>query len=593
MTWRKTCWSVLVVAAAFGAAECTGVGQNCNTDADCNAQSVCDPTLKVCFFYSGPVVTSIVPVDGATQVVAAGGTVVATFSTAIVDAGLNANSFRVVGQGFNTFGGFSVDPTSTQATFEPLAGGLALGTDYTVNLTSSINDLKGDPLLAFNSTFSTLDGAFGAGGTLRFATQTGGYTMAGNYYGNLVTAVDIYTGGGTSYDYELMVGISDAGSDPVVTTVLQNIVGQEVIYPSAAIAPNKAAFVAWMTVPTDAGTPFTYTALVSAYDAVAQTWGAKTALAGPDPAAQYPQVVAFRPVGGEDGFAVWLQDGGTPGKQAVFYSFHKAGAGWGPYSPLQTDLTLDSANVSAAADFDGNVLVAWESEGESGGPPQIKVVYNAIGGSPTSPLVVSNPTVASVVPQVALGVSGLGAIVWPQQTYLPDAGLNTSHVFAATFDPTLVDTVGTAVQLDSAAAFADYPQVGVAANGNIFVIWQELGAVVSSTYKRIPGDGGTWSAPTVLDSDPVYLVNGPAVAVDPGGNAVAEWLKNTPDAGFQLFGGRYTADAGWYGKTQLAIGGDPVQDFQPTLAVDATGRCFSLDTRSPSDLPYLEYVPFK
>jgi len=590
MTWRKACWSVLVVAAAFGAAECTGVGQNCNTDADCNAQSVCDPTLKVCFFYSGPVVTSIVPVDGATEVVAAGGTVVATFSTAIVDAGLNTSTFRVVGQGFNTFGGFSVDSTSTQATFEPLAGGLALGTDYTVNLTASINDPQGDPLLPFNSTFSTQDGEFGAGGTLRFGTQTGAYTMAGNYYGNILTAVDIYTGGDTSNDYELMVGISDAGSDPVVTTVLQDIVGQETNNLSAAIAPNQAAFVAWTTNPTDAGTPLTYTALVSAYDPVSQHWGANTTLAAVEPAPQLPQVVAFRPASGEDGFAVWLQDGGAPGKQAVFYALHKAGAGWGAYNPLQTD-TLASGYVSVAADFAGNVLVAWESEGESGGPLQIKASSIASGASPSSPVVVSNPTTVSVVPQVALGITGLGAIVWEQLTLLPDAGLATSHVFAATFDPTQVHSFGGAVQVDDAGTLALYPQVGVAANGNIFVIWQQLGAVLTSTYTR--SDGGSWSAPTLLDSDPVYVVNGPAVAVDPGGNAVAEWLKFTPDAGYQLFGARYTVGAGWYGRTQLAIGGDPVRDFQPAMAVDAMGRCFSLDTRSPSDMPYLEYVPFR
>jgi Bacterial Ig-like domain len=593
MTWRKRRWSVLLLAVALVAARCTGVGQNCTTDADCNSESVCDPTLKVCFFYSGPVVTSIIPVDQATGVIAAGGQVVATFSTAVVDAGVNASSFKVVGQGFNTFGNYLVvDAGVTQATFEPLAGGLALGTDYRVSLTSSINDLQGDPLLPFTSTFSTADGEFGAGGTLRFSSQTGAYTMAGNYYGNILTAVDVYTGGGTSFDYELMVGVSDAGSSPVVTTVIQNVVGQETNNLSAAIASDQAALVAWTTQPTDAGTPLTYTALVSVYDPASHTWGANTALTGPEPVPQFPQVVAFKTASGDNGFAVWLQDGGVPGKLAVYGNYHKAGAGWVGATSFQTNPTLAASNISVAADFNGNVLVAWQSEQTGGGPSEILAVYSAIGGSPGSPVVVSNPSMASVVPQVALGITGLGAIVWPQQTYLPDAGLSASHVFAATFDPSLVPSVGTAVQLDSAATFADFPQVGVAADGNVFVIWQELGAVVTSTFSH-GADGGGWSTPVVLDSDPTYVVNGPAVAVDPGGNAVAEWLKLTPDAGYQMFGSRYTADAGWHGKTQLAIGADPVLDIVPTLAVDAMGRSFSLDTRLPGDTLYLEYIPFK
>ena len=48
MTWRKACWSVLVVAAAFGAAECTGVGQNCNTDADCPSGFTCGGVIESC-----------------------------------------------------------------------------------------------------------------------------------------------------------------------------------------------------------------------------------------------------------------------------------------------------------------------------------------------------------------------------------------------------------------------------------------------------------------------------------------------------------------------------------------------------------------
>ena len=141
MARRDKLWALLVVLAVLGAEGCNGFGTNCSTDADCqvqNPEAVCDPTLKVCFIYSGPVVTGITPVNQAINVPPDNAQVVATFSTSIVDAG--PTTFVVSGQGFDTYGSYTLNAASTQATFTPLAGGLALGTDYTVSLTSGISD---------------------------------------------------------------------------------------------------------------------------------------------------------------------------------------------------------------------------------------------------------------------------------------------------------------------------------------------------------------------------------------------------------------------------------------------------------------------
>jgi hypothetical protein len=146
-----------------------------------------------------------------------------------------------------------------------------------------------------------------------------------------------------------------------------------------------------------------------------------------------------------------------------------------------------------------------------------------------------------------------------------------------------------AVQLDTAANFANFPQVGVAANGNALAIWQELGAIVTSTYTKATN---SWSAPFVLDSSPTQLLNGPAIAVDPGGNAVANWIEFTLDAGYQMFGGRYTVDGGWRGQTQLTVGIDPVEDIEPSMVIDAQGRTMTLERRSTAQTHYLEYIPF-
>jgi hypothetical protein len=597
MTSRKRLLSLLVFSAVLSIEGCNGFGTNCSTDADCqaqNPQAVCDATLKVCFAYAGPVVTSIAPTNGATAVVGANGQVVATFSEPIVDAGVTASSFVVDGQGFKTFGNYLVDSALTHATFEPLAGGLALGTDYTVSLTSAIMDAAGNPLLPFTSTFSTEDGAFGSAGTLQFSTSTGAYTMASNYFGGLVTAVDIYTGAGTSFDFALAVGVADAGTSFSDTgfVYLEKTAGQEVDFPSVGLAPSGAALVAWTTQPSDAGTPLTYTALVNVLDPVAHTWGTNTVLTGPDAKPQFPQVVGFNTTNasalGDDGFAAWLQTVGT--KQVVFGNYHNAGSGWLGSGAIQTDSTLAAANVSVSADFDGNVLVVWQSESVGDGPPQVLARYLDINGDFPPPVAISAAGVPASFPVVALAVTGVGAVAWRSETTLTDGGL-VSHVFASSFDPTSTSSFSTPVQLDNAPVFADFPQISVAANGNAFAIWQELGSIVSRAYVSATK---TWSPAVTLDSDPTYLVNGPSVAVDPGDNALATWLKFNPDGGYQLFGGRYTADAGWHGQQRLTLGTDPVLDIQPVVVVDALGQGVVLETRvPPGQTSYLETIPFK
>jgi hypothetical protein len=585
MTWRKPLGCLLLLGTVVAIEGCNGFGTNCSTDADCqasNAEAVCDPTLKVCFIYSGPVVTKIVPANLATGVFTDGTDVVATFSTSIIDSGVDSTSFSVVGQGFNTFGGYLV--TATTATFVPDAGGLALGTDYTVNLTNAIKDGQGNALLPLTSTFSTLDGNWGSGGTLQY--PTGDWAMASDYSGALITAADIRIEG-TITDYALAVGASEPGQAPTLTVYLQNDAGTEVISPSVAVANNGIGFVSWMQFPTDAGTPFAFTGKAAVYDVFNQTWGPPAQLGPSDPSVpQYPRVAA-----GGAAVAVWVQNnGGTPEVFFTYYDF--ANQVWENGETIQTNEQLAASNPSVSMDFAGNALVAWQSDQSGGGPPVILARYLAFSGSNPPPVQVSaEPASSSTDPFVALGISGFGAVVWPSQTGETDAGIPIVHVFASTFDPSANPNFSAPVQLDKAAIFATVPRVGVAANGNALAIWQELGAAVSSTYTYATK---TWSAPVTLDSDTNFAVNGPNIVVDPGGNALATWVKNGATDGFQMYGGRYTADGGWHGQQRITVGADQVDDAYPALVVDGRGRGWALLPREPvSGSFYLQYVPFQ
>jgi|GEM_PF-5283959 len=588
------CAVAAAAAAALGTQGCNGFGTTCSTDADCQAKSpgaTCDPTLQVCFLYAGPFVQSIAPANGEGGVPAANGQVVAAFSEIIVDSGVKATSFSVVGQGFRPPGHYVITVDSADAsvaTFKPAAGGLALGTTYAVNLTSDIKDLAGRTLLPFSSTFTTRDGQFIAGNTLlRVGTQTGQFAVGSNYLGNIVTAAT-YLLPGTASDFGVYAGVSAAGDNPVASYALQSTTGQQANHPSVGIAYDGTAFAGWENASTTG-----YTVQVGLYDPTVQAWRYVQQLAGPQQKPLFPQVVGFNY---GNGAAVWLET--VTGKQVVFGSGFRADAGWGTPLAIQTDETL-SANpsgtarqVTAAGDFQGNALIAWQSEQPTfdAGPPHILAAFLPVGGlGPPVPLSAADGTSQHPVASLAFNLYGAayGAVVWETQAAGP------VHVFASTLDAARPTPFSPAVQLDNGAS-AFNPQVGVAANGNAVAIWQEAGgagySVVSSVFTRGP-DGG-WSAPITIDSDAVAFVYAPAIAVDPGGNAIAAWLK-APDAGLLVKGARYTVGAGWHDVSQIGASADPVFNYPVGITVDGLGRGYVVDTRIPTNSLYLEYVPFQ
>ncbi len=595
------CALAVAAVAALSSQGCNGFGTTCSTTADCQAKNpgaTCDPTLKVCFLHPGPYVRTVEPANQATGVAAASGQVVVTFSEVVADAGVKGTTFTVNGQGFNTPGNYLVTVDSADAsvaTFKPYAGGLALGTDYTVDLTAAIKDLTGNTLLPFTSTFSTRDGAFIAGNSIRYASQTGQFAVASNFYGNVVTAISyllppVNAADPARSDFGIAGGVSAAGGNPTtVSGAVQATTGIQVNFPTAGIAADGTAFAAWTNSPTSG--PITYDAEVALWDPTVQAWRSVLHLAGPDAKTQFPQVVGFN---NGNGLAVWLQT--SAGKQVVFGSFFVPDAGWLAAGTIQTDQTLganpsgQARQLTLAGDIPGDSLVAWQSEQatQDAGPPRILAAYLPAGGL-GPPVFLSAQDSPSALPRAALGIYGYGAVVWETQ-----AGANV-HVFASTLDAARPTPFSQAAQLDNSVS-AFNPQVGVAANGSAVAVWQEssqggANAVVSSTFTR--GSDGGWSTPVTLDSDPSASVFAPVIAVDPGGNAIAAWLKGTDATGYTVRAGRYTVDAGWHGVTQVGASADPVYKYPVEIVVDGLGRGFVLDTRNPGNSLYVEYIPFQ
>jgi len=173
------------------------------------------------------------------------------------------------------------------------------------------------------------------------------------------------------------------------------------------------------------------------------------------------------------------------------------------------------------------------------------------------------------------------------------------HVYASDFDPTRPVHLSAPVKLDNATS-AVFPVIGAAANGDLIVVWDEInGSGESIVARRFDKASGTWSSPDTLDSISSGTYDDWELAVDPGGNALAVWVKNDASGTGQLYGKRYTVSAGWHDPTQLTTGLDPVTGFRSggylaSVVVDGRGRGVAVGARlSTSGDYYLEYVPFQ
>ena len=585
---RIAAW--LSMAGALAASGCSGFGTECSTDADCTAKNpaaYCNPDLNVCFVRPGPVVTNIVPANQATGVTAVGATVTATFSEAIADAGVKDTTFIVDGQGFETFGDYTASANATQETFTPLGAGLAVGTEYTVKLTAEIKDLQGRALIPFQSTFTTSDGVWQSDLSYTASTNLGDYSVAANYFGEVIAACDVQIG--TTSDYYLAAGVSTGvlanGNTPNIDLTVYNVATDEVFGPQVALSANGRGFVAFNVI--SGGTDY---AKASTYDPGTQSWAAPIDLPVPVVTPALEATVVALPAG--NAVAAWVES--AAGKFKVKGRAYAATLGWGTGSfVIQGDPNSNCEDLRLATDLSFDVLAVWTDIGPS--PSQVQVAYFPGTGTFSAPVPISDATVASSSPETALSYYGKGGVVWQA-----GATTATTHVYGRSFDPTATTAFGALKQIDTSTTNAYLPHVGAAANGDLVAIWIEQttagGKVMTS---RFTASSGTWGAPDTLVNDTAALPAGAALTVDAGGNVLAVWLQQTASA-YQAYARRFTATGGWTPAlgspaTRITSGTDPVYNA-PQMAVDALGLgsvfVSRLDMSVSPNLLYLDYIAF-
>jgi len=204
-----------------------------------------------------------------------------------------------------------------------------------------------------------------------------------------------------------------------------------------------------------------YTMLARRYEA-GVGWGTvETLISDDDP---YPPQVAFDAAG--NALVVWGDIYGS--SRRIVSRRYDAGSGWEPIEtlfevPVDTDIIYE---VHLAANPGGNAVLVWMRPGNSGF--DIWADRYVAGSSWTkSPVRISDGITDSQFPTIAIDPAGNAVAIWrgdyAKKMNIGAARYSTEKGWSA---PKIIST-------DRDNVTADYPGVGMDAQGNALAVWQE------------------------------------------------------------------------------------------------------------------------
>lgn len=131
--------------------------------------------------------------------------------------------------------------------------------------------------------------------------------------------------------------------------------------------------------------------------------------------------------------------------------------------------------------------------------------------------------------------------------------------------------------IESGAGLAGQPALAVAPGGDAIAVWiQSDGTRDNLWAARFDVDGG-WGAPQLLEQDDRGSVSLPSVVMDPAGNGIVVWSQSD-GADYHSWTVRYASGAGWGGPELLDDG--LAQSISPRVAVGPDGSAVAVFVQS-------------
>jgi hypothetical protein len=272
--------------------------------------------------------------------------------------------------------------------------------------------------------------------------------------------------------------------------------------------------------------------------------------------------VAVEPNG--NAVAVWSQFDGT--RRNIWANRFTPAAGWGVPERIETDNAGDADFPDLALDPSGHAVAVWrQSDGTRTNIWANR--YSPTSGWSAAELIETNNADDAIFPEVALDPNGNAIAVWSQSD-----GTRFS-IWANRFTPAAGWGVAELIETDD-TGIAQGPQVALDPNGNAIAVWQQFDGTGDNIWANRFTPSGGWSVAERIEPDNAGRARKPQVAIDPNGNAVAVWQQSdgTRD---NIWANRFTPSGGWSVPERIET--DNAGDAQrPQVALDPSGNAVAV-----------------
>jgi FG-GAP-like repeat len=286
-------------------------------------------------------------------------------------------------------------------------------------------------------------------------------------------------------------------------------------------------------------------------------WGSPTMLEAGSGEAQYPRLAADA---SGTAVAVWAQQDGT--YSSIWATRYVIGQSWETATLIEAN-PGDARGPWVAMDGNGNAVVVWSQYDDA----YLSIWANryVVGegwGTPT--LLETNPGEASET-WISMDTSGNAIAVWRQ----------TDGVDLSIWANRYVEGKGwgTPTLIEHAPGFASFPHVELDSSGNALVVWyQGPDSNSRSIWANRYTIGQGWGPPTLLENNPGNA-QGPDVAIDSDGSAIAVW-RQFDGVDISIWAARYVPGEGW--DTPIPIETNVGEAVRPAVAMDQSGNAVAV-----------------
>jgi hypothetical protein len=297
-----------------------------------------------------------------------------------------------------------------------------------------------------------------------------------------------------------------AGSGWENATLLETDNAGNASAPQVAAGPNGTAFAVWYQ--NDGSRDNIY---ANRYDSSAGWAGAGLLENDSAGDARDPQI-AIGPSG--TAFAIWYQNDGS--RDNIYASRYDPGAGWGGPSLLENGNAGDARNPQIAVGPNGTAFTIWYQNDGS----RDNIYWNRYdpaagwGGA----ALLENASGNARNPQIALGPNGTAFAIWYQRSASRD------NIYAEGYTPASGWGSADLLEADNAGNARD-PQIAVDASGAAFAVWHQSDGRRDNIWAQRFAPGAGWGVPDLIETNNAGDANGPQVAVDGRGGALAVWSQ--------------------------------------------------------------------